>query len=111
MASRLFQHIGKELVKPFGRQIVAPQCAGFHPRKPKSERKSKRVLKFIAFIVCYSITTNIMENRYDGPAEYTLEWTIENFSYAWQKYGDKLVSPVFVITMNCILELRKKRNA
>ncbi|GFT36250.1 hypothetical protein NPIL_30181 [Nephila pilipes] len=38
-----------------------------------------------------------MENRYDGPAEYTLEWTIENFSYAWQKNGDKLVSPVFVI--------------
>ncbi|GFT22558.1 speckle-type POZ protein [Nephila pilipes] len=41
--------------------------------------------------------TSVMENRYDGVAEYTLEWTIENFSYAWQKTGDKLVSPVFVI--------------
>ncbi|GFT17798.1 hypothetical protein NPIL_636801, partial [Nephila pilipes] len=61
MASRLFQHIGKELVKPFGRQIVAPQCAGFHPRKPKPERKSKRLLKFIAFILCYSITYVLME--------------------------------------------------
>ncbi|GFT22561.1 speckle-type POZ protein [Nephila pilipes] len=37
-----------------------------------------------------------MASRNGGRVEYTLVWTIENFSYAWHKIGEKLISPVFV---------------
>ncbi|GFT22560.1 MATH domain-containing protein [Nephila pilipes] len=42
-------------------------------------------------------------------AKYTLQWTIENFSYAWQTTGQHIVSPVFVSpvfdNMSLILQL------
>ncbi|GFT22546.1 hypothetical protein NPIL_196461 [Nephila pilipes] len=36
-----------------------------------------------------------MQRQDKGGAEFSLQWTIENFSHVWQRTGEKLVSPIF----------------